>query len=107
MDSIATDPTGKFLYVLSDNIAGVMIDVLAVDQGTGALTPVNGSPFTISQGALSGGLVVDRSGKFLYIAGGNETSIRVLSIDQTSGAITPLPGLPMTPDFPIDLATGL
>ncbi len=104
--SIATDPAGKFLYVLSDNNSGI-IDVLAIDQTTGALTPVNGSPFTISQGAITGGLAVDRSGKFLYIAGGNETSIRVLSIDGSTGAVTALPGLPMTPDFPSDLAAAV
>jgi lactonase family protein with 7-bladed beta-propeller len=46
--SIAVDPAGKFVYV---GIVGREVAGFAIDQSTGALTPISGSPFPLnSQG---------------------------------------------------------
>lgn len=103
---IATDPGGNFLYVLSNNSSGSSISVFAIDSGSGVLTEVNASPFLVGMG-ITGGLAVDSTGKFLYVAGGDSSGILVLSIDGATGAVTPLPGLPLTPDFPISLTTAV
>lgn len=80
---IATDP-GKFLFVYDTE--GQAIDVFAINLDTTALTAV-GSP--VSTGAIgpAGGLALDPSGKFLYVAGA--AAIEVFSINSTSGALTP------------------
>ena len=103
---IATDPSGNFLYVLSINSSGSSISVFAIDPSSGVLTPTNGSPFFVAIG-ITGGLAVDSSGKFLYIAGGDTSAILALSIDGATGAVTPLPGLSLIPDFPINLTTAV
>ena len=101
-DSITIDPGGNFLYALSINTSGSYVSVFAIDSGSGVLTGTKDSPFFVAIG-VTGGLAVDSSGKFLYIAGGDTSAIFVLSIDGATGAVTPLLGLPVTPDFPINL----
>ena len=48
----AVDPSGKFLYVetQNSNSQGTSLSAFAIDQTTGALTPVSGSPFPDADG---------------------------------------------------------
>ena len=83
------DPTGTFLYV-SDDWYG-SIEAFSINQSTGALTAVPGSPFHTSDSwyyysTHINNLVI--SGTRLYAAGG-----LVFSIDQSTGALTELPAL--------------
>jgi len=82
--------TAQTVYVM--NSGDNTISALALNSATGALTPINGSPFN-AQGGL--GELAVLHGRFLYVPGpGN--GVTGFSIDGT-GALAPLAGSP----FPI------
>jgi 6-phosphogluconolactonase len=95
---MAIDMAGKFLYVGNGrSLMGVGQGLYAysIDAGTGALTPVPGSPFDV--GGLQVSLAVDASGKFLIVDISPDTvacRLTVLSIDPNTGALTSVPGSP-------------
>lgn len=100
--SIAIDPNGKFVYV-ANNLVGSgasSISVDAIDAGTGALTPVPGSPFASDNNLAS--VAVDPSGRFVYGIG---SSITAFTVDAASGALTPVAGSPYQKG--IDAADGI
>ena len=81
----------KFAYVTipaSNEIAGY-----SIDQSTGALTPLAGSPFPVGVGPSSAAT----RGTLLYVANAGSNSMLVYSIDQNTGALTPVSGSP----FPV------
>ena len=86
---IATDPSGRALYLL--HYTGV--HVFTINRNTGALTEVAGSPFESGVGPNS--LAFDASGTHLYVAGETSpvapvnTMISAYSIN-SSGALVPL-----------------
>jgi len=83
--------SGKFLLV-SDS-TGTHIKVFSINQSTGALTPVAGSPFAIG-GAGGGSLAIDSSGKYLYapyLAG-----VAAFSFKNSTGTLTPLANSPFS-----------
>ncbi len=63
-----------------------------IDQATGALTPVPGSPFATVRSPNT--LTVAGQGRFLYAADLNAGEIAEYAIDGTSGTLRPLPGSP-------------
>ncbi|MBL8204134.1 MAG: putative Ig domain-containing protein, partial [Blastocatellia bacterium] len=73
-----------------------------VDEGTGALTPMNGFPVsTGSQGFAFSSyrqLAVDSKNLRLYALNVPGNTISAYSIDRSSGALTPLPFSPITLD---------
>ena len=78
------DSLGKFVYVAnptSNNVSAYKIDPIS-----GALTPVNGSPFTA--GASPSAVGVDPTGKFAYVANAVSTDVSAFDIDSASGALT-------------------
>lgn len=89
---MALDPTGKFMYLLTrteNDVDNNKLSVFSIDATTGALTRVQGSPFTA--GTMAVAMAVD-SGKFLYIAGGvadDKYKISAYGIDASTGALTP------------------
>lgn len=80
---LAMDPSGRFLYITT---GGNQITGFVIDEATGNLTAMAGSPFPA--GTTAQNMVTDASGKSLYVT--NETSATVgsYSIDQTTGALT-------------------
>lgn len=101
---LRSEPTGKFLFGITGNGAnnGFTSDnhvyVFSIDQTTGAIAAVTGSPFaTVFTPA---NMQVHPSGKFVYTF--NENSAGVTSptecyqINTTSGALTPVAGSPFT-----------
>jgi 6-phosphogluconolactonase (cycloisomerase 2 family) len=42
---VATDPSGRFVYVGNDD--SDLVSAYSVDQTSGALSPVSGSPFPV------------------------------------------------------------
>lgn len=97
-ERIAVDPSGKFMYVTNDNpndqfgLPGT-VSGFVIDSATGALTPVQGSPFPA--GIFAYQVTVDPTGKFVYVANtGSSGSISAYTIDATTGALTPVPGSP-------------
>jgi 6-phosphogluconolactonase len=81
-------PSGKFLYAFNFN--GNTVAVFTIDSTSGVLTTVAGSPFAVNPEA-EGDLVVDPSGKFLYltIASGLHSAFDIFNIDPNTGALTP------------------
>jgi 6-phosphogluconolactonase len=94
---VTTDPSGRFLYALNcgDNCSGSgpgYIAAYAIDQQTGSLTPVIGSPFTTGQFPYS--LAIDPTGHFAYAANAGSNNVYSYTIDSQSGALTQV-GLPI------------
>ncbi len=97
-DLAGADPAGKFLYVpdeCNDNIVAFKID-----NTTGTLTPIAGSPFPTNTGNFGAYQpVVDPTGKFLYVT---EDTDQVLGFTiGANGALTPIAGSPFSasPNF--------
>ena len=88
-----------FLYALNDNPAGNRIYGFAVDETSGALTPLanfpvvtgfNGANLTSVQM-----LTIDRANKRLYAINRGSNNISAYSIDPVTGALAPLPFSPI------------
>ncbi|MGB8909626.1 MAG: beta-propeller fold lactonase family protein [Candidatus Cybelea sp.] len=97
-DGVAVDPTGKFAYVanLSSNGPGT-VSAFKIDETTGQLTQVAGSPFSAGSGPE--GVAVDPTGKFAYVANGfggsgGNGNVSAYTIDATTGALKPAKGSP-------------
>ncbi|MFH0938749.1 MAG: beta-propeller fold lactonase family protein [Planctomycetota bacterium] len=91
-----------FLYALNDAAAGNKIYGYSVNEGTGVLTAISGSP--IATGGNGGGagiserVVVDKLNGRLYVINGGSNTISAYSINPTTGALTPLSFSPITLD---------
>jgi 6-phosphogluconolactonase len=87
---LAVDGSGKFLYVGQD-IPALPIHAFSIDQNTGALSPVVGSPF----GLGVAGVRTDFTGKFAIGITGTtgDNHLYVFSIDAT-GALAPVANSP-------------
>ncbi len=87
--NIAIDPQGRYLYatrfLLNNHISG-----FAIDDASGKLEPVPGSPFT---GASPYSIAVDPSGHFVFV-GDDAPQISVYSLSRANGALTKLPDSP-------------
>jgi 6-phosphogluconolactonase (cycloisomerase 2 family) len=89
---LAIDPSGKFAYVANATNGGSStIAGFAIDPGTGALSPLAGSPFAAGPNTYS--VAVHPSGQFLFV-GSNDVS--VYAIDPKAGSLTPVAGSPFT-----------
>jgi 6-phosphogluconolactonase len=81
----------SFTYVLSGNPAGA-VSMFTVNSCTGALTPL--TPATVPTGIEPESMVVDPSGKFVYVANlvsnaSDQATISMFTVDPTSGVLTP------------------
>jgi len=89
-----TQPT--FLFLLEGKgVPTGSIHVFSVNSSTGALTEVPGSPF--DAGLIPNQLVVDPTGRFVYVTNEQSEDITAFTVDPSSGTLTELPGSP----FPI------
>lgn len=87
---IALDQTNRFLYVSGST----GIAAYSINQNTGQLTTISGSPFGASVNNPFA-IVVAPSNKFLYEThSANDANLYGYSVDQTTGALTPLAGSP-------------
>ena len=76
---LAMDSAGNFLYV--GNAGSNNVSIFSIAAGTGALTPVAGSPFPLGISPIN--MQVSPSGAFLYITGnGTPGSIEAFSLKQ-------------------------
>src|SRR5690348_633536 len=83
--------SGKFLLVTDST--GSHIKLFSINQKTGSLTPVSGSPFAIG-GQGSGSLAMDPSGKYLYAPYLN--GVAAFTFDISTGALTVLSNSPFS-----------
>jgi 6-phosphogluconolactonase len=87
--AVTTDILGKYVYVTNNDAT---INGYAINNTTGELTALAGSPFTAS--VSTRGIAADPSGAFLYVS--NAEQILGYSINATTGAITQLSSSPYT-----------
>lgn len=96
--TIAVDPTGQYLYVAQT--IGVTASIVAFDINpiSGDLTPLPGSPFSLSTPGCTDVLVTeiaDPMGRFLYAADGfSFLAVSAFAIGQTTGTLKEVPGSP-------------
>jgi 6-phosphogluconolactonase (cycloisomerase 2 family) len=100
--AIAFKPSGDFLYTV-----GGALNAFAIDDATGALALVDGSPFTldVQSDPNAPNIAVDPRGKYVYVShflGNNHVSGFV--IDDASGKLEPVPGSPVTALAPYSIA---
>jgi 6-phosphogluconolactonase (cycloisomerase 2 family) len=100
--SDVVSPNGKFLFVATvpTTDSDGSTAVFSIKPGTGALTPVTGSPFATPSGG--NGMAIDPTGQFLYIAG---NTLGAYSIDEINGALTAISGSPYSLTFAANGAT--
>ena len=91
----AVCPSGQLLYVANGGTTeapGNGVSGYQIDQTTGTLTAVRGSPF--AGGNAPRGVIVDPSGNFVYVANSNDNTVSGYRINSATGALTQVPGSP-------------
>jgi 6-phosphogluconolactonase (cycloisomerase 2 family) len=89
---MAVDQTNKFLYVSTSK----GIYAYTIDQSTGALTLIPGSPFAVTVTG-SWTIAITPTNSYLYqLQASSNTSIYAYSVNQTSGVLTPVSGSPFS-----------
>jgi 6-phosphogluconolactonase (cycloisomerase 2 family) len=101
---ILVEPKGKFLYTYNmTGNADSTISALSIDDATGNLSLVTGSPFAAT-GTLffAASLTTDPDGKFLYAScSSGSCGVAGFNIDTTTGALSPIAGSPFNSIFNI------
>jgi 6-phosphogluconolactonase len=69
------------------------ISVFQIDESTGKMAPVVGSPFPVGDGGPEF-LAVDPSHKFLFVGNSSGSTVSAFQINSSSGALTPVAGSP-------------
>jgi 6-phosphogluconolactonase len=94
-NGITIDPSGKFLYVAS--LTGGNFSGFTIDSGSGALTPMSGSPYAVAVSTTViplSAVMVDRSGKYLYVSALNANKLYGYFINKTTGVPATMPSSP-------------
>jgi len=87
---VAAEPTGHFVYASLNGVFGIR--GYRVDQTSGALSELPGSPFALAQ-VFAGAIVFHPAGGYLFSAG---NGLNAYAIDATSGALTRVEGSPFS-----------
>lgn len=86
------DPSGKYLLVtnnLTDNVS-----VFSIEAGSGALTPVAGSPFPANTNPTE--ILITPSGKFVYVTNPAIGAITAFTFSNSDGTLTQLLSSPFS-----------
>lgn len=81
--ALVVHPTGKFLYVTSNDT----VIAYAINSTTGALSAI-GSPLNLDVNSSPTGITADRSGKFVYVVNSGTNTIASFAINPRTGALT-------------------
>jgi 6-phosphogluconolactonase (cycloisomerase 2 family) len=102
---LAVDASDQFLYVANltannpppyQSTTG-NISAFNIVSGTGALTPILGSPFTSTSGNGPSAITVDPSGRFVYaVTSGSSNSVWCFTITPTNGELVPAANSPFS-----------
>jgi len=92
LNGVLIQPQGNFLLALTEGVS-----VFSIDQSSGTLTQVPGSPFAVTSGDFSAQLfprtfTIDKGGSFVYTVRGSDLTVDSLSLNASTGALTQLPG---------------
>jgi 6-phosphogluconolactonase len=90
LNGVKMVPKGQFLLALTEGIS-----VFAINQSTGFITEVAGSPFAPTSGAFSAqffprAFATDTTGRFIYAVRGSDLTVLAFSLDANTGALTQL-----------------
>jgi len=90
----AFDPTGKFLLFTGNNVFGTAggLDVFTLDSSSGSLTLASGSPAQVRDDPA--GVIVDASGKYVYVPNTADATISAFTLDPATGALASVSGSP-------------
>ncbi len=105
--SVTVHPSGRFAYVANgcidlSNCKGT-VSAFALDNSTGALHAIAGSPF--AAGFYPNSVTVDPSGRFAYAPNYWDDTVSVYSINGSTGVLHAVAGSPYpTGNFPISVA---
>jgi 6-phosphogluconolactonase (cycloisomerase 2 family) len=91
-NAAAIDPTGSYLLV-TNNLTDT-VSVFSIDAGSGALTPVAGSPFPANTNPTE--ILITPSGKFVYVTNPTIGTITAFTFSSTNGTLTQLPSSPFS-----------
>jgi 6-phosphogluconolactonase (cycloisomerase 2 family)/uncharacterized protein YjdB len=83
--ALAVDPSGHFLYTA--NYASNSVSAFTINQSSGALTAVVGTP-NVAVGSSPQAVSVDSSGQYLYVGHFSSHEVWEYNIDGTTGALT-------------------
>ncbi len=91
--ALGISPDGRFLYAAGGiSAGGRAFSGHAIDQVTGALSDLPGSPYT-SPGSSPKGFAFTPDGAFMYVSHGTDATIRTFRIDPESGVPTVQPSM--------------
>jgi 6-phosphogluconolactonase (cycloisomerase 2 family) len=97
----AADASGRFLYVTNgaSSAHGNSVSGFSIDENTGALNELRGSPFPAPVSPIS--VTVEPGAQFAYVGLDGTQGVRAFTIDQLTGVLTEMHGSP----FPNDVGT--
>jgi 6-phosphogluconolactonase (cycloisomerase 2 family) len=87
---VTIDPSGKFAIVA--NSGSDDVSVYEINQSTGELAQVSGSPF--AAGTSPQRVTVDPTGKFVFVPNSGSGDVSVYQLSPTTGFLTPVAGSP-------------
>ncbi len=87
---IAMHPSMRFAYIA--NINNNLVSAYEVDQVSGVLTQIAGSPY--ATGAGPSYISFDPTGRYAYVSNSNAGTVSVFAVDENTGALAPIPGSP-------------
>ncbi len=91
--SVAVDPSNRFVYAANEHDPS--ISAYSIDQASGLLTAVPGSPFAVESSAVSPYCVtIDPFSRFVYVVNTTSNNISAFTINSSTGALTLVPGGP-------------
>jgi len=94
-EAVAVDPTGTFAYVTTATSSDVgTVSGYSINVPSGALTPLNGSPFGAGGSFYTLGAAVDPKGKFIYVTSAPESAGITAYAINASGQLNLIPGSP-------------
>ncbi|MCK4585783.1 MAG: beta-propeller fold lactonase family protein, partial [Gammaproteobacteria bacterium] len=109
--SVMVHPSGRFVY--ASNAYDNSISAWRVNEKTGELSSLNGSPFATGEpgnlhpdlmsiidappeaGGIPYMVAIHPSGRYLYVTNWMGPSLSMFAVDADNGELTPLPGSPM------------
>jgi 6-phosphogluconolactonase (cycloisomerase 2 family) len=85
---VAVDPLGQYLYFVAftNEFHNASAYGYNINSSTGALTPIPGTPFDLTQAA--GSFSFHPSGDYVYLANTNGASIETFLLDRSTGKLT-------------------
>jgi 6-phosphogluconolactonase (cycloisomerase 2 family) len=99
-NAIATDPTGRFVYVTNNGANSV--SQYSINSSTGALTQITTA---IASGTGPYGIATDSTGRFVYVTNQDSNSVSQYSINSSTGVLTQITTAIASGNSPRGIAT--